>query len=338
MKLSFSPYTLELRHTFTVAAGSRVTTPVVFTQIEHDGVIGYGEASMPPYLGESQESVLNFLAKVNLSRFSDPLDIDGILSFIDHLAPGNNAAKASLDIALHDLASKMAGMPLYRFLGIGIQAVPDTSYTIGIDTPERVKEKVKEASEFNLLKIKLGSANDKEIVEAIRSMTNKPLCADINQGWQDKAFALDMIHWLKELGFKFIEQPLPKELTDDIAWLTSQSPLPIIADEGIKRFDDLVKFLGAYSGVNVKLMKSTGIYEAKRMLDYANKAGAKTMIGCMTESSCAVSAAAHLSSLTQYADLDGPFLIKNNPFEDIRLENGKIIISDTPGIGVNPRK
>ena len=289
---------------------------------------------MPPYLGEDPQSVIRFLSKVNVEQFNNPFCIDDILTYVDAIEPGNTAAKASVDIALHDLVGKLLNQPLYRLWGYNPQQSPFTSYTIGIDNREVVIEKTREAAPYKILKVKLGRDNDTEMVQAIRSVTDKPLYVDANQGWHDRNEALEMAYWLKEMGALLIEQPMPKEQVDDIAWLTQHCPLPIIADEGIKRLRDLVKYQGAYSGVNVKLMKCTGLREAQRMISFAKAVGMKTMIGCMTETSCAISAAAHLSIVTNFADLDGALLISNDAFEGVTFTNGKVTLNDQPGIGV----
>lgn len=333
LKLSFRPYTLELKHVFTLASSSRTTTPVVLTEIEYDGIIGYGEASMPPYLGESHETVANFLSKVDLNKYDNVFDLENILSDIDNIAQGNTAAKASVDIALHDLVGKLLNQPWYNIWGIDKNKTPYTSFTIGIDTPDVVRKKVKEADEFQVLKVKLGRDTDKEMIETIRSVTDKPITADVNQGWKDKNFALEMIHWLKEKNVLFIEQPMPKEQIDDMAWLTERSPLPTIGDESIQRLSDVIKAHGVFSGINVKLMKCTGMREAHKMILLARALGMKVMIGCMTETSCAISAASHLSPLVDWADLDGALLIKNDVFDGTKIIDGKITLMDRPGIG-----
>jgi len=334
LKLSFRPYNLELTHTFTVASYSRKTTPVVLTELEYDGIVGYGEASMPPYLGESQESVIKFLKKVNLEQFKDPFLTDDILSYVESVDKENRAAKACIDIALHDLIGKILGKPLYKIWGLNPANTPMTSYTIGIDKPEVVREKTEEANRFKVLKVKLGKGNDKEMIETVRSVTNVPLYVDVNQGWKDKKKALETIHWLKEKGIVFIEQPLHKSKLDDIAWLTENSPLPIIADEAFQRLPDVVKFKGLYSGINIKLMKSTGLREAHKMITVARALGMKVMIGCMTETSCAVSAAAQLSPMVDWADLDGNLLINNDVYEGMKVVKGKVTLNDLPGIGI----
>ncbi len=334
MKLTSRPNTLELKHVFKVAVHSRTTTPAYLTEIKHDGVTGYGEASMPPYLGESQETVARFLDRVDLDQFNDPFQLEKILSYIDGIAPGNGAAKASIDIALHDLVGKLLGQPWYRIWGFDPAKTPDTTFTIGIDTPEMIRTKVQEAEPYNLIKIKLGADNDREIVETIRSMTDKPLTVDPNQGWTDKHYALEMTNWLNEQKCLLIEQPMPKEMLDETAWLTEHSPLPIIADEACQRLPDVQRLHGIYSGINIKLMKCTGLREAHKMLTLARSLDMTVMLGCMTETSCAVSAASQLAPMVDFADLDGNLLISNDSFEGTKIVNGKITLNDQPGIGL----
>jgi len=338
MKLTYRPFTIQLRHVFTIAMSSRTTTPDVLTEIEYDGVVGYGEASMPPYLGESQESCMAFLSKVDLSRYSNPFELEAILADIDTLAPGNQAAKASVDIALHDLVGKLMKQPWVNIWGFNAGQAPYTTFTIGIDTPDVVRKKVQEAAEYKVLKVKLGRENDHEMIETIRSVTDKPLTADANQGWKDRQKALDEIAWLKEKNVVVVEQPFSKETPlADFAWLTERSPLPIIADESCQRLQDVKKLYGAVTGVNIKLMKSTGMREAHKMLVLARSLGMKVMLGCMTETSCAISAASHLAPMVDWADLDGALLISNDPFVGTTVVDGKVTVSTTPGIGVARR-
>jgi L-alanine-DL-glutamate epimerase-like enolase superfamily enzyme len=249
--------------------------------------------------------------------------------------PGNCAAKASVDIALHDLVGKIMGQPWYKIWGFDSADTPSTSFTIGIDTPEVVIQKVKEAAPYNILKVKLGQSTDKEMINTIRSVTDKPLCVDVNQGWNDKDKALEMIYWLKEKGVVFVEQPMPKTAIDDMAWLTSHSPLPTVADEALQRLPDVMKAHGIYSGINIKLMKCTGMREAHQMLTLAKSLGMKVMIGCMTETSCAVSAGAQLSPKADWADLDGNLLISNDPYSGMQVVDGKVTLIDKPGIGIS---
>jgi len=334
LKLSFEPYDLTLKHVFTLAGSSRSITPVMLTQIDFEGHTGYGEASMPPYLGESHNSVSRFLSSLDLNQFTDPFRMDEILEYVDSISPGNTAAKASVDIALHDLVGKLRKQPWYKMWGLSPENAPVTSFTIGIDKPEIIKQKVNEAADFKILKIKLGRDNDKELIETIRSVTSVPLCVDVNQGWTDKNRALEMIHWLDEKNVEFVEQPMPKEMKNEIAWLTNNSPLPIIADEAVQRLSDIDNLKGIYSGINIKLMKCTGMREAHKMITKARANQMKAMIGCMTETSCAVSAAAQLSPLFDWADLDGNLLISNDVFKGVEVVNGKITLNNLPGIGI----
>lgn len=335
LEMKFFPYELKLRHVFTVATYSRTTTPDVQVEITYDGVTGYGEASMPQYLGQTVQSVTAFLQKVDLSQFNDPFQLEDILAYVDSLSPGDTAAKAAVDIALHDLVGKLLGAPWYKIWGLNKDKAPSTTFTIGIDTADVVKQKTREcANQFNILKVKLGRENDKEMIETIRSVTDLPIAVDINQGWKDKEKAIDEIFWLKEHGIVMVEQPMPKEMRDDIAWLTEKSPLPIFADEAIQRLKDIKNVAGAYSGINIKLMKCTGLHEAWKMLNYARAIGMKVMVGCMTETSCAVSAAAQLSPAVDFADLDGNLLISNDRFKGMEVVKGKITLPDRPGIGV----
>lgn len=335
MHLSFEPYELKLKHVFTVSSFSRSTTPDVQVRIDYDGYTGYGEASMPPYLGQTVESVCSFLKKVDLEQFPDPFCIDDILSYIDSLSDGDSAAKAAVDIALHDLVGKIIGAPWHRMLGLNPEKTPNTTYTIGIDTDEMVKLKTREvAGQFKILKVKLGTPRDREMIRAIREVSDLPIAVDVNQGWKNKKKALDEIFWLKEQGIVMVEQPMPKEMLDANAWLTERSPLPTFADEAIQRLKDIPAIKGAYTGINIKLMKCTGMREAWKMMNYARAEGMKVMIGCMTETSCAIAAAAQLSPAVDFADLDGNLLIANDIFRGTTVVDGKITLNQLPGIGI----
>ena len=335
LRLSFEPYELQLRHTFTVSSYSRKTTPGVQVRIDYEGFTGYGEASMPPYLGQSVETVTNFLSKVNLEQFRDPLQLDNIITYVDSLSPGDGAAKAAVDIALHDLVGKLIGLPWWRIWGLDADKTPDTTFTIGIDTPDVVREKTREcADKFNILKVKVGLDNDKEMIRTIREITDLPLAVDANQGWKDRQQALDELFWLHENGVVMVEQPMAKERMDDNAWITERSPIPVFADEAIQRLADIPSVKGAYHGINIKLMKCTGMREAWKMVNYARAEGMKVMVGCMTETSCAVSAAAQLSPAVDFADLDGNLLITNDLFKGMEVIDGKITLSELPGIGL----
>lgn len=337
LRLSFEPYELILRHTFTVSTYSRKTTPGVQVKIDFEGFTGYGEASMPPYLRQSVESACAFLSKVNLSQFKDPFRLEEILAYVDSLSPGDNAAKAAIDIALHDLVGKLMGQPWWRIWGLDPSKAPDTTFTIGIDTADVVRQKTLECAEkFNILKVKVGLDNDKEMIQTIREVTDLPLAVDANQGWKDRQQALDEIFWLRENGVVMVEQPMSKERLDDNAWITEHSPLPIFADEAIQRLSDIPSIKGAYHGINIKLMKCTGLQEGWKMANYARAEGMKVMVGCMTETSCAVSAAAQLAPAADFCDLDGNLLITNDLFTGMQVIDGHIVLPDRPGIGILP--
>lgn len=338
MNIRFYPYTLELKHTFTLATSSRTTTPTMMVEVEKDGVTGYGEASMPPYLGESQATAQAFLEKVDLSRFPDPFQLEDVLRAIDQIMPGNPAAKAAVDIALHDWVGKKMGQPWYRIWGLDPGKTPVTSFTIGIDSKEVVRQKTEEARIYKVLKVKLGRDTDKMMIETIREVTDTPISVDVNQGWKDRKLALEMIEWLAPRNILFVEQPMPKEQVDDVAWLREKSPLPIIGDESVQRLPDVRKAWGVYDGINVKLMKCTGMREAYKMITLARALDMKVMLGCMTETSCAISAAAQMSPLVDWADLDGALLIKNDIFNGATVVDGKVTLPDRPGIGVVPLK
>lgn len=293
---------------------------------------------MPPYLGENHETVLKFLlkAKKTIQKFSNPAEIEIILSEIDRIEKNNTAAKASIDIALHDLIGKIKNKSCHKIFGADKYKNLFTAYTIPMDEPKGILSRVDDAKDYKILKVKLGSADDKKIIEEIRKLTDKKIIVDANEGWSDKHFALEMAHWLSERKVLFIEQPMPKQNVDDTAWLTSKSPIPILADEAVQRFSDLENAKGVYSGINIKLMKCTGMYEANKMILQARKYGMKIMIGCMSETSCAVSAAAQLAPLADWIDLDGPLLIKEDYFDGVKFSEGEIILNDLPGIGVTP--
>ena len=336
MQLTFRAFDAQMRHVFTIANSSRTTTPIVLTEITYDGFTGYGEAAMPPYLGETQASVIEFLKKVDLSRFSSPFEIQDIMNYVDAISINNTAAKAAVDIALHDLVGKIMGQPWWKIWGFNPATTPNTSFTVGLDTEEVVKEKTREASPYKVIKVKLGrdEKTDKMMVNTIRSVTNTMICVDANQGWKDKHYALDMIHWLNERNVNMIEQPMSKYLLDETAWLTENSPLPIIADEACQRLVDIPKLKGAYSGINIKLMKCTGLREARETVSLAKALHMRLMIGCMTETSCAISAAAQIAPETEWADLDGNLLISNDCFKGMQIVDGKITLNDMPGIGI----
>ena len=335
MRLKFYTYELQLAHTFTVSSYSRKSTPGVQVIIEYDGLTGYGEASMPPYLGHTVQSVCEFLSRVDLRQFDSPFLLEDIMEYLDTLSDGDSPAKAAIDIALHDLTGKLMGQPLYRIWGYNPEKAGPTTFTIGIDTPEIVREKTLEcADKYRILKVKVGLDSDEQMIKTIRSVTDLPLAVDANQGWKDRNKALDEIFWLKEQGVVLVEQPMAKENIDDHAWLTERSPLPIIADEAVQRLKDIPKLKGAYNGINIKLMKSAGLLEARKMIAYARAEGMTVMLGCMTETSCACTAVSHLSPAADFCDIDGNLLITNDLFSGMTVRDGLMCLPDSPGLGL----
>lgn len=335
MQLTYQPYELLLKHTFTIAKFSRISTPLMLVQITHEGQTGYGEASMVPYMGESHQSATEFLSKVDVSQFNYPFDFAAIINYLDSIAPGQPAIKAAIDIALHDLDGKLQNKPCWQLLGSDPAKMPVTSYTIGIDTKEVIIQKVKEAEGVKVIKVKLGRDSDKELIQTIRSVTHVPLYVDANQGWTDRKQSLDLIYWLHEQGVQLIEQPMLKTDMDGNAWLTEHSPIPIIGDEAVQRLADVEAAKGVYHGINIKLMKSAGMYEAHQMIKKARQLGLKILIGCMSETSCATLAAAALAPQCDWADLDGPLLTTNNPYQNPKMLDGKWMLSDEAGLGVH---
>jgi L-Ala-D/L-Glu epimerase len=334
MKLTHHRFDLRLRHTFTTARGGRDVSPVVLLELEHEGITGFGESAPIARYGESVDTVTAFLSALDLSRFEDPFQLESILRFVDERSKGNAAAKAGLDIALHDWIGKKLGVPLYRYWGLDREATPVSSFTIGIDTPNVIEEKVREAEAYPILKVKLGGDNDEVILRVIRKVTNKTLRVDANEGWKTKEVAVEKIKWLEQEGVEFIEQPMPAADLAGTAWVRERVQLPLIADENSLRLHDVPTLQGAFDGINIKLMKCTGLREALKMVSTARACGMKVMIGCMIESSVGISAAAQFSPLVDYADLDGNVLITNDPFDGVRSLDGTLVLNDQPGIGV----
>ena len=332
--IEFKTINLKHKHLFRISRGARSETPVILLKLSYGDINGYGEASMPPIYGETHQTAIKFLNKLDLNQFNDPFDIDSILSYVDQIDKGNTAVKASVDIAIHDIASKIKDIPLYTYLGLsGVEGVY-TSKTIGIDTPEIIKKRVSEADEFKILKIKLGTRSDKAIINAIRKVSDKPLYIDANQGWKNKYTALDRIKWLHDQNVVLIEQPMPVESKKESNWLKARSPLPIIGDEGIQRLHDVETAEQFYDGINIKLVKSTGLNEGLKMIRLAKTKKLKVMIGCMSETSCSISAAFNLVSEADYVDLDGNLGISNDPYTGIKMAGGKLISNKLPGIGL----
>jgi L-alanine-DL-glutamate epimerase-like enolase superfamily enzyme len=335
MTLSWKQYDLQLKHTFRISRSARDIAPVIILQMEHDGIVGYGEASPTKRYGESLETIAAFFSLLDLSRFDSPMMLEDILNFVDAAAPGNTSAKCAIDLALHDWVGKKLGVPLYQLWGLNPNKTAQCSFTIAIDTKEVVEQKVREAEEYPILKVKVGLDNDQEMINTIRAVTDKVLYVDANEGWKDKHLALERIKWLKDQNVEFVEQPMPADQFDDLKWLRDKSDLPLIADESVLRLSEVPKLAEAFDGINIKLMKCTGVREAMRMINTARALNMKVMMGCMIETAVGISAGAHLSPLLDYADLDGNVLISNDPFNGVRNIKGNLTLSDAPGLGVS---
>jgi L-alanine-DL-glutamate epimerase-like enolase superfamily enzyme len=300
-----------------------------------DGITGYGEgAPIVRYHENAAEAQKAVESVRGLLLDVDPWQFRKNSSKLFGRLEGQFAAKAAIDIAWMDWIGKKLGIPLYRYLGLDPRDTPLTTFSIGIDTPEITRQKTREADAFPILKIKVGLATDEPTIEAVRSVTKKPLRVDANEGWTDKEEAARKINWLETQGVEFIEQPMPAAMMEETRWVRSRVHLPIIADEACLNAAAVPKLAQAYDGVNVKLDKCGGIQEALRTIAVARACGMKVMIGCMVSTSVSVTAAAHLSPLVDYADLDGNLLISNDPFIGVKVENGKLLLPNGPGLGL----
>lgn len=335
MRMTLTTHRLELKQTWTIARGSTDFKEYNYVQLEAEGIIGLGEAAHNVRYGESLESIQESLPSFYpLLEDANPYEFYDLGNEILRQKEGQNAAKAALDIALMDWICKKLKVSLYKFWGLSKNKTPITSYSIGIDRPEAMQQKIREAVAFPILKIKLGSEDDETIMRAVREVTNRAVRVDANEGWKDRQEALEKIQWLARMNVEFVEQPLPAHRLDDVAWLRERSPLPLVADEDVKTAADIPLLARAYHGINIKIMKSGGLQEALRMIYLARGLGLKIMLGCMIESSLGITAAAHLSPLVDWADLDGNLLIKNDPYRGVRVEQGRLILPEGPGLGV----
>ena len=327
---------LILAHTWTISRNSSDYKDNVFVKIEKDGITGYGEAAPNVRYGEDAEKTTTRIKGIQgIFENADLWHYVDLKDEIFRSITDQNCARCALDMALMDWVGKSLQVPLYKFWGLDKSKTPITSFSIGIDTPEIVKQKVREAEKYPVLKIKVGRENDAEIMDAVRSITDKPVRVDANEGWKTKEVALEKIKWLKSMGVEFVEQPMPSEMIEETRWLRDRVDMPIVADEAVKTAADIPKLAEAYDGINIKLMKAGGLQEALRMIHLAKSMNMKIMLGCMIESSIAISAAAHLSPLVDWADLDGNLLLKDDPFKGALVEEGKLILNDEPGLGTS---
>lgn len=327
------PLELHLRHTFRLSRGASDVRHNLLVELEHEGRVGLGEAA--PISRYAQDAASSAAAvEMMVGRLGDPRAFRDAVRVA--AVAGQEAAQAAVDMALHDLAGKRMGVPLYELLGLDPRAAPATSYTIGLDSPEVVERKVREAGAYEILKVKMGSDEDRVVLETVRGVTDRRLLVDANEGWSLDG-ARERLEWLADLGVELVEQPLPADRLEETRALRRMSPLPLFADESVHRVEDIPKIASAFDGINIKLAKCGGIGEALRMIATARAHGMRVMLGCMVESSVGITAAAHLSPLVDYADLDGNLLIADDPFTGARIVDGRIVLSDAPGLGVEPR-
>jgi len=324
---------LELTHTFRLARGASDVRQTLVLELEEEGLVGLGEAAPIDRYDQDCASAAR-AAEAMAQHLTSPLAYDSAASSV--AVPGEVAAEAAMDMAVCDLAGKKLGVPLYELMGIDPRQAPVTSFTIGMDTPEVVEAKVREAGEYEVLKIKMGSDEDRQILEAVRGVTDRPLRVDANEGWTLEG-AQSRLEWLESMGVELVEQPLPAGQLEEMRELRRLSPLPLFADESVYRAADIPRLAGAFDGINIKLMKCGGLGEARRMIAVARAHGMQVMLGCMVESSLAITAAAHLSPLVDFADLDGNLLIDNDPFVGVTVKGGRLVLPEGPGLGVRPR-
>jgi L-alanine-DL-glutamate epimerase-like enolase superfamily enzyme len=345
VKLNFKRLDLQLAHTWTIArgTGTNIFKAVTVELTGADGTVGLGEAAPTARYKESVDTVQEFFKKVDARGLSFN-DVEGSMSYLDTVSPNDMSAKCALNIALLDGAAKRAKKPIYDFLEFGFwENHHVTSFTIGIDKPDMIRKKVLEAERYPVLKVKVGVADDKVNMQALRDVApTKTVRVDANEGWKTKEQALEMMEWLAKDGhIEFVEQPMPAATpAKDWIWLKQRSPLPIFADESYHLAKDVAQVAECFHGANVKLVKTGGVSAGYDALQAARKAGLKTMLGCMIESSILISAAAHLAELCDYLDVDGNILITNDPYLGVTAEKGILSFAAAPekyGLRVSAR-
>jgi L-alanine-DL-glutamate epimerase-like enolase superfamily enzyme len=335
MELRAHKVALALTETFTIARQSRNVEHLVHVELEQDGIVGYGEGAPVDYWGETQESLLEFLEDEAPTLIGgDPYAREYISRRLA-MRPGEQGAKQAIDAALHDWLGKRLGEPVWRLFGLSPTS-PPTSYTIGIDTIEGTVDRTRRANGYEVLKLKVGGADDLERLQAVRENTSARIRIDGNEGWTLET-ARELMPVLVEMGVEFVEQPFPAADIDSSRALREITPrIPVIIDEGCKDLLDVARVAGYADGVNIKLAKSGGIREALRMIHAARALGLQVMLGCMIESELGIAAAAQIASLVDYVDLDGHLLISNSPFTGLGFRDGGVVASADPGLGVRP--
>jgi L-alanine-DL-glutamate epimerase-like enolase superfamily enzyme len=329
---------LDLVNTWTTVMSSSTFRETLGVSVVSGGITGVGEGAPIVRYNESAAQgieIVNGLREVFAG--ADPSQYVKLLDRMFAKVDGSWATKAAIDIALHDWAAKRLGVPLWKMWGLDRNDAPLTTFSIGIDTAEVIRRKVREAAAYPVLKIKVGLANDEEVMEAVRAETKKPLRLDANEGWKTVDEAVRKIKWLEKQGVEFIEQPLPASMLSEIGEVRKRVDLPIFADECCLHPEDIPRIAPYFDGVNIKVDKAGGLHQAMRMIEMARALKLKVMVGCMVSSSLAITAAAQLSPLIDYADLDGNLLIKNDPYEGVKVVSGKLVLPERPGVGVVAR-
>jgi L-Ala-D/L-Glu epimerase len=338
MTLEFLACDLKLKHAWAISrsassGGGRNVAPTVLVRLKDKSTVGLGEAPTSSRYAQSTDSAQQFLRLVDPAKLSFD-DIPGSMAYLETVAPNYPSAKCALNVALVDGAARNAGKAVYNFLGLGFtEKMHFSSFSIGIDTPEMVRRKVAEAAAYPILKLKIGSPGDRENLAVLREVApNRTVRVDANEGWKTKEEALRNLEWLaRDKHIEFVEQPMPASTPlADRVWLKSLSPLPLYGDESCQNVGDIDDCAQCYHGVNVKLIKTCGITGAYETLQAARKAGLKTMIGCMIETSVLITAAAHLAELTDHLDLDGNLLISNDPMAGATAEGGAVSFAAAP--------
>ena len=337
LRLEAEVLTLRTRHPFIIARGGQSEYRTVWVRLrDADGVEGWGEASGIRYYGETSATVLAALDSYAAALPDGPFDLEESERQLELALRGNPSARAALSAALHDLAGKRLGVPLWKLWGLDPARAPQSTFTIGLDTPERMRLKVEEAAEYPILKVKLGTARDGEILATLRSATDRELRVDANCGWSVKQ-AVRMLPVLEEYGVTVLEQPLDPRDLDGLAMVTAAAEIPVIADESCLVARDIPRLVGKVDGINIKLAKCGSLREAIRMVHVARAHGLMVMVGCMIESSLAITAAAHFTPLVDVVDLDGAALLAEDPFAGATIAGGQVRLPDGPGLGVTRR-
>jgi L-alanine-DL-glutamate epimerase-like enolase superfamily enzyme len=328
---------LRTRHPFIIARGGRSEYRTVWVKLrDGDGHEGWGEAAPSKFYGETAETIMAALPYLADGLPSDPFDLEGAERRFEATMRYNAAARAALSGALHDLAAKRLGIPVYRMWGLDPAQAPKSTFTIGLDTTDKIRAKVKEAAEYPVLKVKLGTDRDVEVLRAIRETTDREIRVDANCGWTVKR-AIAMLPVLQEFGVTVLEQPLPPDQLDGLGEITRRASIPVIADESCETAADIPPLVGRVDGINIKLAKCGGLREALRMIAVARAHGMIVMVGCMIESSLSITAAAHFTPLVDIVDLDGAALLANDPFVGAGISGGQVTLPDGPGLGVRKR-